>query len=137
MNAGERVERRELSGTVGGNTNWYSHYGEQYGMYAESLQSCLTLHDPMDCSPPDSSVHGISQARTLEWVAISFSGDLPDPGIEPMSLMSPASASEFITTSATLEAQNNMEVPEKIKNNTCPLRWPTLSLWSVLPSVFE
>ena len=37
----------------------------------------------MNCSLPGSSVHGILQARTLEWVAISFSGDLPDPGIEP------------------------------------------------------
>ena len=36
----------------------------------------------MDCSPPDSSVHGIFQARILEWVAISFSRDLPDPGIK-------------------------------------------------------
>ena len=36
-------------------------------------QSCLTLCDPMDCIPPGSSVHGILQARTLEWVAISFS----------------------------------------------------------------
>ena len=36
-------------------------------------QSCLTLCDPMDCSPPDSSVHGIFQAKMLEWVAISFS----------------------------------------------------------------
>ena len=36
-------------------------------------ESCPTLCDPMDCSPPDSSVHGIFQARTLEWVAISFS----------------------------------------------------------------
>ena len=35
-------------------------------------QSRLTLCDPMDCSPPGSSVHGISQTRTLEWVAISF-----------------------------------------------------------------
>ena len=35
-------------------------------------QSCLTLFDPMDCSPPGSSVHGILQARILEWVAISF-----------------------------------------------------------------
>ena len=34
-------------------------------------QSCLTLCDPMDCSPPGSSVHGILQARILEWVAIS------------------------------------------------------------------
>ena len=47
------------------------------------LQSCLTLHDPMDCSPPHSSVHGVLQARIVEWVAISFSGDLSDPGIEP------------------------------------------------------
>ncbi|CAI9152810.1 unnamed protein product [Rangifer tarandus platyrhynchus] len=39
----------------------------------------------MDCSPPGSSVCGILQARILEWVAISFSRDLPDPGIEPMS----------------------------------------------------
>jgi len=37
----------------------------------------------MDCSLSGSSVHGILQARILEWVAISFSGDLPDPGIEP------------------------------------------------------
>ena len=37
-------------------------------------QFCLTLHDPMDCSPPRSSVHGISQARVLEWAAVSFSG---------------------------------------------------------------
>ena len=36
---------------------------------AKSLQSCLTLCDPVDCSPPDSSVHGILQARILEWVA--------------------------------------------------------------------
>ena len=40
---------------------------------ARSLQSCLTLCDPMDCSPPGSSVHGILQARILEWVAISSS----------------------------------------------------------------
>ena len=43
----------------------------------------LTLCDPMDLSLPGSSVHGILQATVLEWVAISFSGDLPDPGIEP------------------------------------------------------
>ena len=40
---------------------------------AKSLQSCLTLCDPIDGSPPDSSIPGILQARTLEWVAISFS----------------------------------------------------------------
>ena len=40
---------------------------------AKSLQSCLTLCDPIDRSPPGSPVPGILQARTLEWVAISFS----------------------------------------------------------------
>ena len=39
-----------------------------------------------DCSPPGSPVHGISQARILEWVPFPSPGDLPDPGIEPMSL---------------------------------------------------
>ena len=48
-------------------------------------QLCLTLCDPMDCSPPGSSVHGILQARILEWGAIPFSGELPNPGIEPES----------------------------------------------------
>ena len=43
---------------------------------AESLQLCLTLCDPMDCSLPGPSVHGISQARILEWVAISFFREL-------------------------------------------------------------
>ena len=37
-------------------------------------QSCLTLIDPMDCSPPGSSIHVIFQARVLEWGAIAFSG---------------------------------------------------------------
>ena len=40
---------------------------------AKSLQSCPTLCDPMDCSLPGSSAHGIFQARVLEWVAITFS----------------------------------------------------------------
>ena len=41
--------------------------------HAKLLQLCLTLCNPMDCGPPGSSVHGILQARILEWVAISFS----------------------------------------------------------------
>ena len=42
-------------------------------VHAKSLQLCPTLCNPMDCSPPGSSIHGILQARTLEWVAVSFS----------------------------------------------------------------
>ena len=43
---------------------------------SEVAQSCLTLSNPMDCSPPGSTVHGIFQARVLEWGAIAFSGAL-------------------------------------------------------------
>ena len=47
------------------------------------IQSCSTLSDPMDCSPPGSSVHGIFQARILERVALSFSRGFSYPGIKP------------------------------------------------------
>ena len=39
----------------------------------------------MDCSPPGSSIHGIFQARILEWVSVAFSRDLPNPGMKPRS----------------------------------------------------
>ena len=55
-------------------------------MHAKWLQLCLTLCNPIDSSPPGSSVHGILQARTLEWLASPPPGDLPDPGIKPVSL---------------------------------------------------
>ena len=55
----------------------------------------LTLCNPTDYSPPGSSDCGISQARILEWVAVSFSGDLPDPQIKPTS---PALAGRFFNT---------------------------------------
>ena len=51
----------------------WSEFFHSANMHAKSLQSCPTLCDPMDCSPPDSSVHGILQARILEWVAMPFS----------------------------------------------------------------
>ena len=57
----------------------------------------------MDCSPPDSSAHGILQARIVEWVARLPPGDLPDPGIKPASFMSPVLAHGFVTTNATWE----------------------------------
>ena len=52
--------------------------------HAKLLQLCLTLCDPMDCSPPDSPVHGILQARMLEWIAmLSFRGSPPTQGLNP------------------------------------------------------
>ena len=70
-------------------------------------QSCLTLCDPMDCNLPGSSVHGIFQARILEWLPFPPPGDLPNPGIEPRSL---TSAGGFFTTWATREAQRCVSV---------------------------
>ena len=75
---------------VGGNTN----------LNAKSPQSCLTLCDPMDSSLPN-FVHRTLQVRILEWLPCPPPGDLPDPGIEPVSLMFPAVASKFFTTSTT------------------------------------
>ena len=65
---------------------------------AKSLQLCLTLGNPMDHSQPGSSVHGILQARILEWLTIPPPEDLPDPGIKPVSLVSPVLPGRFFTT---------------------------------------
>ena len=64
--------------------------------YSVMSDSCV----PMDCSPPGSSVHGIPQARIL---GVGCQ-DLPNVGIKPMSLTSPALAGRFFTTSTTREA---------------------------------
>ena len=61
----------------------------------EGFQSCRTLCDPVDCSPPGSSVHGIFQPRILEPVPFPTPGDLPNPG---MKSVSPALSDEFFTT---------------------------------------
>ena len=60
----------------------------------------------MDSSPPSFSVHGILQAKILEWVAMPSSGVSSRPRIEPASLTSPALAGWFFTTSATWESHN-------------------------------
>ena len=67
--------------------NWYKLW--KHSEYtaaaaaAKSLQSCPTLCDPMDCSPPGPSVHGIFQARVLEWGAIAFSSTLSATPFNP------------------------------------------------------
>ena len=73
-------------------------------MCAKLLQLYLTLCNPMDYSPPGSVVHGILQAGILEWVSIPPPGDLPNPGINSASLMSPALAGRFFSTSTMWEA---------------------------------
>ena len=69
------------------------------------LQSCPTLCDPMDCSLPGSSVHGDSFSRQEYWSGLPCPPprDLSHPGIKPLSRASPALAGGFFTTSATWE----------------------------------
>ena len=67
--------------------------------HPQSLQSCLTLCDSMDCSPLGSSVRGILQARILEWVAMPSSrGNLPDSGTEPTCPASPVFQVDSLST---------------------------------------
>ena len=61
-------------------------------------QSCLTLCNPMNCSLPGSSVHGILKARILEWLPFSPPGDLPNPEIEPLSPVSSALQADSLPT---------------------------------------
>ena len=77
------IENKQLPKAEGVGEGWIRRLGLRYtrrsycrvhaAAAAKSLQSCLTLCDPMDCSPPGSSIHGIFQARVLEWGAIAFS----------------------------------------------------------------
>ena len=62
---------------------------------SEVTQSCLTLSDPMDCSLPGSSIHGIFQARVLEWDAIAFSEKHSLDGLNSRIEMTKVKVSEF------------------------------------------
>ena len=70
-------------------------------VHAKSLQSCSSVCNPMDCSSPGSSVHGILQARILEWIIMCSSKGSSNPGTELKSLMSPVLVGRFFTTSTT------------------------------------
>ena len=72
-------------------------------LLAKLLQSCLPLCDPMDCNPPGSSIHGIVQARILEWVRACLQGIFT--GIKSMPLVTLSLADKFFTSSTTWEAQ--------------------------------
>ena len=79
----------------------------------KSPQSCLTLCDPKDCSPPHSSVHGIRQASILEWVAMTSSRGSSWPWIKPISFMLSALAGRFFTSRAIWEAQKHIKLMTK------------------------
>ena len=85
---------------------WKVHGNTLPAAAAKSLRLCPTLWDSIDGSPPGSPVPGILQARTLEWVVISSSGESSDPGNEPVSPEFPALKGKFfITGRASLVVQ--------------------------------
>ena len=108
----------------GKNTGVGCHFLLQYMKVkskSEVTQSCLTPSDPMDCSLPGSSVHGIFQARVLEWVAIAFSILLSKCCIDSFSCwtMSEPVVSQlhllpFLKNSAYLEHLNSLCSPSSL-----------------------
>ena len=68
---------------------------------SEVAQSCLTRSDPMDCSLPGSSIHGIFQARVLEWGAIAFSGMHLEKALIPKATCSPVFIAALLTITKT------------------------------------
>ena len=87
-------------------------------MPAKSLQSCLTLCNPINWSHQAPLSMGILQARILEWIAVPSPGDLPHPGIEPTSLTSPALAGESFNTSATWQQDPLWPTSQNIGNKS-------------------
>ena len=89
-------------------------------------QTCLTLCDPMNCSPPSSCVHGILQARTLEWVALSFSRGSSQPRDQPGS---PALQTDFLLS----EPPRKPQVP--IKSEYIRDAW-NICLWLISSTLY-
>ena len=102
--AQSRTRLKQLSGSSSIMYIYYTYHICYYYLLwvcAKSLQSCLVLCDTMDCSPTGSSVHGIFQARILEWVVMPFSGgsSRPRKRTQVSSIVS-----GFLTTSTTWES---------------------------------
>ena len=94
-------------------------------------QSCTTLCDPVNYSLPGSSVHVIFQARIWSWLPFPTPRDLPNAGVEPVSLESPALAGRFFTTAPY---GNHWSLPTQDAKGNC--FHPSHSLSLVNTSVF-
>ena len=106
----------------------FSPLGSPCKSASVKLLSCVCLCDPMDCSLPGSSVHGIFQARVLEWVAISFSSGSSQP--RDRTRVSRISGRRF-TIWATREARPFSRVPQKW--NLLPPQLPSFHNPSISP----
>ena len=94
--------------------------GLNYPVRVKVTQSCQTLCEPMDCGPAGSSVHGILQARVLEWVAVPFSRELSKP--RDWTQVSTCVADRFFTVWATREVpklSNKPAIPKSLLYVRC------------------
>ena len=98
-------------------------------------QSCSSLSDPVDCSPPGSSVHEVSQARTLDGLPFPPPGELPGPGTEPTPLAAPALSGRVFPTASAGEPTGMLLFSPYVASDSSPPRelqharlpWPSLS----------
>ena len=93
--------------------------------HAQPLQSCLTLCHPLDCSPPGSSIHGILQARILQWVAMPSSRGFSWPKGQTLRISYVSSTGKFFTPGATWDAPLNLFTVFKMR---CTLKKYTDSM---------
>ena len=101
----EREAYRRVSEFISGRIKLLNCRKGKMSTCAKSLQLCSTLCNPMDCSPPGSSVHGMLQARALEWVAMPSSRGSSRPRDQTCGSCGSYIAGEFFTTEPPGEAQ--------------------------------
>ena len=108
-------------------------------VHAQSLQSCPTLWDPMDHSPPGSSVHGVFQARILEWVAIPTCRRSSPPRDRTHVSCISCTEGRFFTT----ELPGKLPNYNRISTKTSHVSWPwsvresNVSLWFIPTSIWS
>ena len=98
-------------------------------VYVRVAQSCPVLWDPMDYSRPGSSVHGILQARILEWVSFSSPGHLPNPGIESRS---PALQADYRLNHQWLDIGDPIQWESSIPLEMFFVFWLSWKVWHLL-----
>ena len=107
---------------------------------SEVAQLCLTLSDPINCSPPGSSVHGIFQARVLEWGAIAFSGQASLSItnsrclLKLMSIESEMPSNHLIFCHPLLLPPSIFPSIRVFSNESIRIRWPKCWRFSISPS---
>ena len=94
---------------------------------AKSLQSCPTLYDPLDCSPPGSSVHGILQTRKLEWVAVPSSSPSPH-SVQSLSRVRIFATPRMAAHQVSLSISNSGELAQTPVHPVCDAIWVSSSV---------